>query len=229
MRHTVPRDAVNERGGDAAGLPSWNLDDLYPGPESDALRIDLDGAERDAKAFAERTTGRLADLSGAELAAAIAEYERIEEVLGRAGSYAQLTFSSDNENPEHGRFYQQITERVTTISTHLLGFSLELNKLDDAVVEAKLADPALARWAPFLRDLRVFRPHQLADEIERVLHEKSVTGAAAWQRLFDETIAGMRVQIGEDRLTVNDALNRLSDKDRARRESAGREIGRAHV
>ena len=224
------RDALNERGqerGGEAALPSWSLDDLYPGMQSDALRDDLDAAERDAKAFAGRTTGRLAELSGAELAGAIAQYERIEEILGRAGSYAQLIFSSDNENPENGRFYQQITERVTAIGTHLLTFSLELNKLDDAVLEAKLADPALARWTPFLRDLRVFRPHQLADEIERVLHEKSVTGAAAWQRLFDETIAGMRVRIGDDRLTVNDALNRLSDKDRAKREAAGVAIGEA--
>ncbi|MBB3174118.1 oligoendopeptidase F [Endobacter medicaginis] len=227
MRH-IPspvRDA--ERGGDSAQLPSWDLGDLYPGPDSAALRDDLDAAERDAKAFAERTTGRLAELSGVELAAAIAQYERIEEILGRAGSYAQLTFSSDNENPENGQFYQQITERVTSISTYLLGFSLELNKLDDATLEAKLAEPALAHWAPFLRDLRVFRPHQLSDEIERVLHEKSVTGAAAWQRLFDETVAGMRVRIGDEKLTVNDALNRLSDKDRARREAAGHAVGEA--
>ena len=126
----------------------------------------------------------------------------------------------DSTNAEIGRFYQTISERVTAISSHLLFFTLELNRLDEAALEQKLADPALAQWRPWLRDLRVFRPHQLSDELEKLLHEKEVTGRSAWSRLFDETVAGMRVPLGGEELTVSAALNKLSDRDRSVREAA---------
>ena len=209
----------------AAALPKWDLTDLYPAPDSPELAAALDAAESQAAAFASRYAGQLATLSGARLAIAIGEYERIEEVLGRVMSYAQLLFSGDSNDPAIGQFYQSMSERVTTISSHLIFFSLEMNRLDDATLEAKLADPALARWAPFLRDLRVFRPHQLADELEKLLHEKEVTGRAAWSRLFDETIAALRVPVHGEELTVSAALNKLSDPDRATRGAAGRAIG----
>lgn len=210
-----------------ADLPRWDLSDLYASPDSPAVDADFARAEASAKAFATNYAGKLAGLSGAALAAAIAEYERIDETLGRLISYAQLLFSADSSSAATGRFYQSVTERVTAISTHLLFFSLELNRLDDAVLDAKLTDPALARWRPWLRDLRVFRPHQLSDELEKLLHEKEVTGHAAWSRLFDETMAGMRIAVGAEELTVTDALNRLSDKNRAVREAAGKAVGAA--
>src|SRR5579863_1072042 len=173
----------------AETLPNWDLTDLYPAPDSPAVEADMAKAESAAKAFAARHQGKLTSMPGGALATAIAEYERIEEILGRLMSYAQLLFSGDSTNADIGRFYQTISERVTAISSHLLFFGLELNRLDDAVLEAKLADPALARWQPWLRDLRVFRPHQLSDELEKLLHEKEVTGRGAWSRLFDETMA----------------------------------------
>jgi oligoendopeptidase F len=205
-------------------LPTWDLSDLYAAPDSAILAADLDRAEADAKTFAAARAGRLAASSGAALAGAIVEYERIEEVLGRVMSYAQLLFAGDSNDPVIGRFYQSMSERVTAISSHLIFFSLELNRIDDTALEAKLADPALARWQPWLRDLRVFRPHQLPDELERLLHEKEVTGRAAWSRLFDETIAGLRVPIEDEELTVSAALNKLSDADRPTREAAGHAI-----
>ena len=205
-------------------LPTWDLSDLYAAPDSAALATDLARADADAQAFAAARTGTLATSSGATLAGAITEYERIEEVLGRVMSYAQLLFAGDSNDPVIGRFYQSMSERVTAISSHLIFFSLELNRLDDAALEAKLADPALARWRPWLRDLRVFRPHQLPDELERLLHEKEVTGRSAWSRLFDETIAGLRVPVGGEELTVSAALNKLSDADRPTREAAGHAI-----
>ena len=208
-------------------LPRWDLSDLYPAPDSPRVDADLTRAETQAKAFATAYAGKLAGLPGAALAAAISEYERIEEVLGRLVSYAQLLFSGDSTDASIGRFYQSVTERVTTISSHLLFFSLELNRLDEPALEAKFADPALARWRPWLRDLRVFRPHQLSDELEKLLHEKEVTGRSAWSRLFDETMAGMRITVAGETLTVTDTLNKLSDKDRTVREAAGRAIGEA--
>jgi len=209
------------------GLPAWDLSDLYPSLDSPALTRDLEQAEAEARAFAAAHAGRLARLSSRELGAAIAAYERIEERLGRLASYAQLLFAGDSTDAAIGQFYQTITERVTAISSHLIFFTLELNRLDDTALEAKLADPAAARWAPWLRDLRVFRPHQLSDELERLLHEKEVTGRTAWSRLFDETVAGMRVAVRGEELTVNAALNLLSDRDRAMREAAFHGIAQA--
>ena len=113
-------------------LPTWDLGDLYPAPDSPAVQADFAKAEQAARAFASAHQGKLAAMPGEVLAAAIAEYERIEEVLGRLVSYAQLLFSGDSTNAEIGRFYQTVSERVTAISSHLLFFALELNRLDDA-------------------------------------------------------------------------------------------------
>jgi oligoendopeptidase F len=216
----VASEAVDE-------LPAWDLSDLYPAPDSAAVKADFTAAESSALAFEAAAAGRLAAMSGRDLAAAIRQYESIEEILGRLSSYAQLLFAGDSTDAGIGRFYQTVMERVTAISSHLLFFTLELNRLDDAVLDAKLSDPALAHWAPWLRDLRVFRPHQLSDELEKLLHEKEVTGHAAWSRLFDETVAGMRIRVGEEELTVSGALNKLSDRDRSVREAAGKAIGEA--
>jgi oligoendopeptidase F len=224
MRQTAPADAASSQQ-TVEDLPTWDLRDLYPAPDSPAVEADFSKAHDAARAFAAAHQGKLGAMPGSTLAAAIAEYERIEELLGRLASYAQLLFAADSNNAEIGRFYQTVSERVTTISSHLLFFSLELNRLDDTVLEQKLADPTLAKWRPWLRDLRVFRPHQLSDELEKLLHEKEVTGHSAWSRLFDETVAAMRVLMDGEELTVSAALNKLSDGDRSVREAAGRAIG----
>ncbi len=213
--------------GTAADLPAWDLSDLFTTPSSPEIAATLDRAEADASAFEGRYKGRLTEMPGSELAAAIVEYERIEEALGRIGSYAQLLFAEDGTDPERGKFYQSVQECATTISASLLFFGLELNRLDDTVLTSKLDDPALAAWQPWLRDLRVSRPHQLSDEAERLLHDKSVTGRSAWVRLFDETMAGMRITVRAEALTVSAALNKLSDQDRSVREDAAHAIGQA--
>jgi len=89
------------------------------------------------------------------------------------------------------------------------------------------SDTGFARYRPWLRDLRVFRPHQLPDEMEELLHDKSVTGQSAWSRLFDETVAGMRISVANETLTVNAALEKLSAPDRSTRQAAGEAIGAA--
>ncbi len=208
-------------------LPAWDLSDLYAAPEAPEIEADLKRAMSEAQAFEAEHAGTLEKVSGKHLAAAIAEFEAIEEVLGRLMSYAQLLFSGDSTNSKYGKFAQMVSERVTAISSHLLFFTLDLNRIDDEAMARKLADPDLARWRPWLRDLRVFRPHQLSDEVEKLLHEKEVTGRAAWSRLFDETTAAMLVPFGDDRLTLSATLNKLSDPDRAVRETAGHAIGAA--
>jgi oligoendopeptidase F len=228
------RDTEARLGGVPAGeaLPEWDLRDLYARPDDPKLLGHLDAAETSARAFEGSYSGKLASLSGDALEAALREYERIEEVLGRVMSYAQLLFSGDAQNAENGRFYQTMQERVTVIGSHLLFFTLELNRLDDTLLEGRIASSAaLARWRPWLRDLRVFRPHQLSDEAEKLLHEKEVTGRSAWNRLFDETIAHMRVSVARDgkaeELTVSAALNLLSNPSRAVREAAATGISQA--
>src|SRR5271169_4795751 len=202
-------------------LPEWNLSDLYPGPDSPALTGDLARLADDATAFHRRYEGTLADLPGAALGAAVEAYEGMQELSGRILSYASLVHAGNLADPDIGRFYQTIQERTNTIATSLLFFTLELNRLDDAALEAKEADPALARYRPWLRDIRAFRQHQLSDEVEKLLHEKYVAGRAAWTRLFDETIADLRFPIGGQELTEAEALDLLSDPDpEVRREAA---------
>ncbi len=207
-------------------LPEWDLRDLYPAPDSAELEADLTGAAGRSKDFRARFEGRLAGLAGAALAAAIQDYEAIQEVLGRVMSYAQLVHSGDMSDPEVGRFYQTMQERATVISTDLLFFALELNRLEEADLEVKLEDPALARYRPWLRDLRAFRPHQLSDELEALLHEKSVAGRAAWVRLFDETMADLRFPLNGTELTSAEVLHKLTDRDRAVREAAAKSLAR---
>jgi oligoendopeptidase F len=214
QRQTAPTD-----------LPEWDLSDLYPGRDSEALKRDLSQLASDAEAFRERYQGRLADLSGAALGAAIETYERLQEQIGRIISYASLVHAGDLTDPEIGRFFQTMQERVNAASTTLLFFTLELNRIDDADLTAKVTDPALARYRPWLRDTRAFRPHQLSDEIEKLLHEKYVAGRAAWTRLFDETIADLRFPIGGKELTEAEALDLLSDRGPEIRREAALVIG----
>ncbi len=225
MQRAPDGHSAPQTGHQQTALPAWDLNDLYPGMHSPEIEADFRAADEAARAFQADHQGTLGALSGAGLAAALVEYQRIEEVQGRLMSYAQLQFSTDSSDPSIGQFYQSVNERVTAISANLLFFPLELNRLDDAVLDAKFAEPELLRWQPWLRDLRVFRPHQLADEVEKLLHEKEVTGRSAWSRLFDETVAGLRVPVGGEELTVSAALNKLSDRDRAVRAEAAGAIG----
>jgi oligoendopeptidase F len=206
-------------------LPEWDLSDLYPGPDSEVLARDLAELAGDAEAFRGRHQGRLADLSRAALGAAVAAYEQLQERSGRITSYASLVYAGNLADPEIGRFFQTMQERTNAIATTLLFFTLELNRLDDADLRAKEADPALARYRPWLRDTRAFRPHQLADDIEKLLHEKYVSGRAAWTRLFDETIADLRFPFRGRELTEAEALDLLSDRDPEIRREAALVIG----
>ena len=184
------------RGAVKAKLPEWDLGDLYPGMESPALERDIAAARKGAEAFAASFKGRVATLDGAALGKAVAYYERISELVGKITSYAQLVHAGDMSDPVISRFNQTTSERVNAITTELLFFTLEINRLEDSAVAEKLKAPALAHYAPWLRDIRAFRTHQLSDDLERLLHEKDVAGRATFVRLFDETFAALRFPIG---------------------------------
>jgi oligoendopeptidase F len=206
-------------------LPVWDLSDLYPTPDGDEIKSDLAQAREQAQSFADRYQGKLAGLDGAGLAEALASYERLDERLSRLMSYAQLVYARDMSDSANARFYQSMQETVTDISSITLFFTLELNRIDDAVMDGQLAHPAMAHYAPWVRDARAFRPHQLADGEERLLHDKHVTGRAAWNRLFDETMAAIRIPLRGKELTSAELLHLLSDPDESLRRDAAHAFG----
>ena len=147
-------------------------------------------------------------------------YEAVEDLLGRLMSYAGLVYSGDTTDPKRSKFYGDTQERLTAASSDLLFFTLELNRIDDAVLERAMAAEPLARYRPWIEDGRKDKPYQLDDKLEQLFHEKGVTGRAAWNRLFDETIASLRFPVRGEELTLEPTLNKLQDPDEAVRRDA---------
>jgi len=206
-------------------LPEWNLNDLYSGLDDPAIKHDLDRADTECVAFEESYKGKLAAMAaepdgGVKLATAVERYEAIDDLMGRIGSYAGLVHAGDTVDPARTKFYGDVQERMTAASTHLLFFTLELNRIEDAVLEKATADPALGHYRPWLEDVRRYKPFQLEDRVEQLFHEKSVTGYSAWNRQFDATIAGLRFKIGGKSLAIEPALNLLVDRAGDKRQAA---------
>ncbi len=212
-------------------LPEWNLADLYPSPDSPELKWDLENAETRSAEFEAAFKGMLAQLAagpdaGKALAAAVKRYEALDDTLGRVASYASLLYAGDNTDPLRAKFYGDMQERITAASLHLLFFTLELNRVDDARLDAAMADPALGHYRPWIEDVRKEKPYQLEDRVEELFHEKSVTGSSAWNRNYDETIASLRFKIGRKLLSIEPALNLLQDADGKKRKSAAQALAK---
>ncbi|TVR08422.1 MAG: M3 family oligoendopeptidase [Salinarimonadaceae bacterium] len=206
-------------------LPEWNLADLYPGMDSSEFAADMARAKTDCAAFAQAWRGRLDEIARGEDAARklyeiILAYEEIEDRLGRLMSFAGLVYSGDTADPARAKFYGDTQERLTTASSDLLFFSLELNRLKDAIVDALTAQAPLDRYRPWIEDLRKDKPHQLDDKLEQLFHEKSVTGRGAWNRLFDETISSLRFKVRGEELPIEPTLNKMLDSDESVRRDA---------
>ncbi len=210
---------------DLGALPQWRLSDLYEGMASPGFAADLERAEREARRFAESYQGKLAALAaradaGDTLAAAVAGYEALQDLIGRIMAYASLLYASDTSDPRIAKFYADAQERVTALAGDLLFFELELNRLDDSRLGAAMAAPALRHYRPWLEDIRKEKPHQLADDLERLFLDKSVSAAAAWNRLFDDTMAALRFDFEGESLTLEPLLGKLTDPDAKTRETA---------
>ncbi|MGU3360037.1 M3 family oligoendopeptidase [Methylobacterium sp. M6A4_1b] len=222
---------------DLGVLPEWDLTDLYAGIDSPDFAADLARAEAECAAFSERYAGRLLAMAegaeaSAELAAAVAAYEGIEDLLGRLMSFAGLIYSGDTTDERREKFYGDTQERLTAASSHLLFFALELNRIPDAAMDRAMAGGPLAHYAPWIEDLRREKPFQLDDRTEKLFLEKSVTGRSAWNRLFDGTIASLRFSVQGEQLTLEPTLNKLQDPEGAiRKEAAGAlsEVFRANL
>ena len=210
----------------SADLPEWNLADLYAGMDAPELERDLGGVAAEALAFESAWKGRLEEAArnpaSGDLGRALQHYETIEELMGRIGSYAGLLYAGDTSDPVRAKFYGDVQQKLTDASAHLLFFTLELNRIDDAAVDAALdADPVFGRYRPWVVDLRQDKPYQLEDRVEQLFHEKSITGRAAWNRLFDETMTALRFEVDGESLALEPTLNGLQDPDpTVRRRSA---------
>ena len=208
-------------------LPEWNLADLYASPDAVAFKEDMQKGEARVAAFAGKYKGRLAQLSGSELADALKEYETISDLLGRTGSYAQLYYVGDTTDAARGKFYGDVNSRLTDISTQLVFFELELNRIDDDVLEQSMKVAALNHYRPWIENLRKERPHQLDDKLEELFLEKSQTGFGAFNRLFDETMASLRFDVDGKSLTIEATLNLMQSHDEAERRAGSLALAKA--
>ena len=211
-------------------LPEWNLNDLYPGIDSPELKWDLENCTNQCVEFEKAYRGQLATLAAVPAAPGLLEavkrYEAINDVLGRIGSYSGLLHATDSTNPTYTKFYGDMSERITAAYSHLLFFDLELNRIDDAVLDAAMRDGPLGHYRPWIEDVRKEKPYQLEDRIEQLFHEKSLTGYAAWNRQYDDAIAGLRFRIGGKQLPIEPALNLLQDADGQKRKAAAQALAK---
>ncbi|MEL6169324.1 MAG: M3 family oligoendopeptidase [Pseudomonadota bacterium] len=214
--------------GDAFGdLPDWDLSDLYAAPDAPEVARDLDWLETQCAAFATDYEGKLAELDAGALLDCVLRYERIDVVAGRLGSFAGLRYYQNTTDAARAKFLSDIQEKITDFTTPLVFFSLEMNRIDDEALEARLGENAdLARFRPIFDRLRAMKPYQLSDELEKFLHDQSAVGAAAWNKLFDETMAGLSFEVMGERHSLEAALNFLTDHERPKREAAARGLAR---
>jgi oligoendopeptidase F len=223
--------AKPEEGNALGDLPEWNLGDLYDAPEAPALKADLEQARQDADAMHERYAGRLEALldggaGGDALAEAVRSFEALNDVLGRVASYASLLYAADTTDPRRQKFYGDIQETITAISSQLLFFPLELNRLEDDAIENALATPAFGHYRPWVEDLRKEKPYQLEDKLEQLFHEKAVSGRGAWDRLFNETMANLRFEVDGEALSLEPTLNLMLDPSEKSRKHAAKALAK---
>src|SRR5579864_1224466 len=213
MPKTLQKTKAGARRPGALGaLPEWDLSDLYRSLDDPAIKRDLDRTDADCIAFEQAYKSKLAELAaapagGAKLAEVVRRYEAISDLMGRLGSYAVLIHEGNTVDSACTKFYGDVQERMTAASTHLLFFELELNRIDDAQLEAALADPALGHYRPWLEDVRRYRPYQLEDRVEQLFHEKSMTAYTAWNRQFDATIANLRFKVAGNTLAKDKEIS----------------------
>ncbi len=219
------RDANAVGGSDNLGdLPEWDLSDLYTSDTAPELERDLGWLEGECAAFASDYEGKLADLDAEGLLTCVLRNEKINAVAGRIMSFAGLRYYQLTTDAERAKFLSDMQEKVTIFTTPLVFFTLEINRIDDDVLKSNFAANAdLARYEPVFRRIRAMKPYQLSDELEKFLHDLGVVGDA-WERLFDETIAGLTFTVDGAELNIEGTLNLLTEQDRSKREAAAREL-----
>jgi oligoendopeptidase F len=205
---------------------AWDLDPLVGGEGDAGADRMLAEADERAAAFAERYAGRVADLDGSELAAAMAKLQTIGDLVGRAGNYAHLRFSVDTIDPANGALVARVTEKATAVETKLLFVELEWAALDDDRAEELLAADGLDTSRHHLRTIRRYRPHLLSEPEEKIMTEKSVSGRDAWTRLFSEQTSAIQVDVpdADEPIKLDVALARLMSPEREVRRTTAEAV-----
>ncbi|MCR9086306.1 MAG: M3 family oligoendopeptidase [Rhodobacteraceae bacterium] len=227
FRPNLPvRDANTSAGTDGLGdLPEWDLSDLYTAPDAPELERDMAWLEKACNDFSRDYKGKLEDLDADGLLKAVQRDEEISAIAGRIMSYAGLRYYQITTDADRAKFMADCQDKITAMTGQLVFWSLELNRLDDHKLAGLFAESAeLARYKPIFDRLRALKPHQLSDELEEFLHDQSTVGAAAWNRLFDETMAGLSFNVDGQEHGLEATLDFLTDQDRAKREAAARAL-----
>ena len=199
---------------------TWDLSDLYNSIDDPALENDKEKVMMLARTFAETYKGRVEDLSAKEHAAALESYEEIAELAGKIGSYAQLIWSTNTEDPALGKLLQEARELGSEISQTLVFYSVEWLKVSDERAQELIEHDELSRWKHYLTTSRLYKPHTLSEEAEKVMSAKSVTSRSAWNRYFDETLGAARFELDGESLTEQQVLSKLHNPDRDLRKRA---------
>ncbi len=219
---------------------AWELEPLVDREGPDGVKRRLADALTKAEGFATSYAGKLGGLDGAGLREAMQELAAIHDLVGRAGTYAALRFSTDTAEPANGALLQLTQERGTAIETTLLFFELEWAGLTDERAEELLAGEGLDFCRHHLRNVRRYREHLLSEPEEKVLSEKALTGASAWTRLFEELSSAIEVELpaangGEgapraaasEKVALDVALSRLALPQRELRRCAAEAVTQA--
>jgi len=213
-------------------LPQWNLGDLYAGRDDPRIATDIAKAKAANDALAALEGRFLASRANARvlgelLVNGVGLYEQATNGLWGVGAYAGLAASTARDDPAWAKFEADLRQTSSQIAAESLFFTLELNQLDDNEIEAAFrAHPPAARWRPWIRRVRLSRPHELTPDLERMLIDRG-PAVANWSRLSDETLATLTAKVGKDTLTLSETLNRLSDPDAARRKQAAQALAKS--
>lgn len=220
-------DTASAGGKDLGALPDWDLTDLYPAPDAPEYARDMGWLEGACAQFAADYEGKLAGLDAQGLLDCVLRYEKIDVIAGRIMSYAGLRYYQNTVDADRAKFMSDAQDRITAFTTPLVFFSLEINRIEDEALAALFdANADLARYKPVFDRLRAMKPYQLSDELEKFLHDQSTVGAAAWNRLFDETTAALTFTVDGEELNLEATLNLLTEPERAKREAGARELAR---
>ena len=221
------RDNADPGSSQIKNLPKWNLDDLYSSENDKNLTRDLKWLDKECTKFENDFKNKLSKLSAQNFLKCILRYEKIQNISGRIMSFAGLRYYQSTTDPKRAKFLADMQDKITISSSKLVFFSLEINNIDNKKINSLLKeDVQLNRFKPIFDSLRKMKNHQLSTELEAFLHDQSVVGTSAWNRLFDETIAGLKFTINNEELNIESTLNLLSDHDRKTRELGAKEVAR---
>lgn len=207
-------------------LPAWNLSDLYKSTKDPQIQKDLAEYKKKAADFAKKYKGKLADMDAKKIYAALKEYEHLDTLSTILGEFAYLNMCTQMKNGEAMAFYQNTAEALTEYAKPLVFFSLEINQLSDKKIKEWLKDEKVSFYKPWFERVLRFKKHELSEEVEEVLLEKSVTSSAAWVRLYEEQSSRLKFTIDGKEYNDAEISKLLQDKDAKVREKAGKELNR---